>query len=133
MDFMLTLLYYLDCQIFSQLIHAIKSNKTKNITIANKLFDLGIKVWVFITPILPGITDVEEMIDALNPQIPVFLDKVRLDKDSKSSFEMLRFIENKYPNLYNIYADIIETGNDVYCDRIKDKYHNSDRVKFVFE
>ncbi len=117
----------------NQLNHATKSNKIKNITVANKLFDIGIKVWVFITPILPGITAVDEMIGAVNPHIPVFLDRVRLDKDSKSGFEMLQFIKNKYPNLYTLYTDIVETGNDVYYQELKDKYQNNDRVKFVFE
>lgn len=48
-------------------------NDNKNIKMANELYKLGIKVWAFIAPILPGITDVELMINSLHDDIPVYL------------------------------------------------------------
>ncbi|MNO70196.1 hypothetical protein D3C76_610700 [compost metagenome] len=54
-----------------------------NIQTANQLHRMGITVWVFITPILPGITDVDLMINAIDQDIPVFLDKVRLKRNTR--------------------------------------------------
>jgi DNA repair photolyase len=47
-----------------------------------------IETWVFITPVLPGITDVKTMVDALPENTPVYVDKLGLDLGS--AFEELR-------------------------------------------
>ncbi|WP_150272350.1 radical SAM protein [Paenibacillus tepidiphilus] len=102
-----------------------------NIQTANELHRMGIQVWVFITPILPGITDVDLMIHALDKDIPVFLDKVRLGK--RTRFTLEKFIGTNYPQLASTYKDIIDSNTDVYCDQIREKWCGDPRVKFVFE
>ena len=104
-----------------------------NIQTANLLQQIGINVWVFITPILPGITNVDLMINALNKGIPVFLDKVRLNRNTRPALTLECFIEKNYPHLAKTYKDIIYNNSDVYYEDIKEKWSNKERVKFVFE
>lgn len=103
-----------------------------NIQTANELHRMGVKVWVFITPILPGITDVDAMIEALDHDIPVFLDKVRIRQNTKPAVTMGAYIKRHYPHLVNVYDDIIHRDSDVYFEGIKEKWSNHERIKFVF-
>lgn len=110
-----------------------KSHTVKNIEVANTLHEQGIKVWAFITPILPGITDVNKMIRSLNKDIPVFLDKLRIEKDSIPAQKMLEYINNKYPKLKSIYEDIIFNDTNEYINELRNTWKNNPRVKFVFD
>ncbi|WP_019914639.1 SPL family radical SAM protein [Paenibacillus sp. HW567] len=101
-----------------------------NIQTANQLHRMGINVWVFITPILPGITNVDAMIDALDQDIPVFLDKVRLSRNTRPALMLERFIEKNHPHLASTYKDIIYNQSDVYYEDVKEKWSNNERVKF---
>ncbi|MFE4709792.1 radical SAM protein [Paenibacillus sp. NPDC056722] len=104
-----------------------------NIQTANELHRMGIRVWAFITPILPGITNVELMMNALDKDIPVFLDRVRLKKDTKPAMTVESFIHNHHPELANQYQDIIYNDADIYYDQVREKWSGDQRVKFVFE
>lgn len=117
----------------NQLSNLEKSHMVKNIEVANALHEQGIKVWAFITPILPGITDVNKMIGSLNKYIPVFLDKLRIEKDSILAQKMLEYINNKYPKLKSIYDDIIFNDTDEYINELRNTWRNNPRVKFVFD
>lgn len=109
-----------------------KSHTVQNIELANTLHEHGIKVWTFITPILPGITDVNKMIRSLNEDIPVFLDKLRIKKDSISAEKMLEYINKKYPNLKSMYEDIILNDTNEYINELRNTWKNNSRIKFVF-
>lgn len=109
------------------------SDQIENIELANQLHRLGIKVWVYITPILPGITDVEKMIDNLDADIPVFLDKLRLDKDSVPANKMLEYIDTNYPSLKHVYDRIVFQNDCEYIKQLRDIYKDNKRVKFVFD
>jgi DNA repair photolyase len=102
-----------------------------NIQTANELHRMGIKVWAFITPILPGITNVDEMINALDKNIPVLLDRIRIGKNNRPSLE--KYIGKNYPHLTSTYNDILNNNIDVYFDQIREKWSNDQRVQFVFE
>lgn len=117
----------------NQLSNVEKSHTIKNIEVANILHEQGIKVWAFITPILPGITDVNKMIESLNKDIPVFLDKLRIEKDSIPMGKMMKYINSKHPELKTVYEDIIFNERDKYIDELKNKWENNSRVKFVFD
>jgi DNA repair photolyase len=94
---------------------------------------MGVRIWAFITPILPGITNVELMMNALDKDIPVFLDKIRLKRETKPALTMERFINKHYPELANQYQDIIYNDADIYYDQVRAKWGGDKRVKFVFE
>jgi DNA repair photolyase len=103
-----------------------------NIRMANELARLGINTWVFITPVLPGITDVKTMVDALPENMPVYLDKLRLEAGSILAQRFFEHIRACYPDLASRYGALISTGVDPYYAELKEIYRNEPRVQFVF-
>jgi DNA repair photolyase len=87
----------------------IKDQKSlPNIIMANKLAERNINTWAFISPVLPGITDVKTMIDALQSTIPVYLDKLRLNFCKGFEQRFLDYIKLNYPGLLTQYLKIFE-------------------------
>lgn len=105
----------------------------RNINIANKLHNIGINIWAFITPVLPGITDVDSMINSLHIDIPVYLDKLRINPKNKSGDKMVCYIKEKFPQLEETYLEILYKDKNNYIDELKVKWANNSRVKFVFD
>ncbi len=103
-----------------------------NIRTANELARQGIQTWVFITPILPGITDVKTMVDALPVDMPIFLDKLRLDSNSAFKQRFFKHLIAYHPSLEARYRKIMQEGTDPYYQELKDLYQDDSRVKFVF-
>lgn len=117
----------------SQLSTFEQSHTIKNIEAANRLHEQGIKVWAFITPILPGITNVNKMIESLHNDIPVFLDKLRINKGTIPMEKMLAYVNLKYPKLKAVYEDIINNDQNEYIEALRNTWKNNSRVKFVFD
>jgi len=103
-----------------------------NIRTVNKLVQLGIPTWVFITPVLPGITDVKTMIDALPESVPVYLDKLRLEKGCAYEQRFFKYLKTDYPELEGRYRTLMQEGTDPYYEELKEMYRDEERVKFVF-
>ncbi len=103
-----------------------------NIRTVNELVRLGIQTWVFITPVLPGITDVKKMIDALPENVPVFLDKLRLEVDSAYKQRFFAYLSAHDPSLEPRYEKLMQTGSDPYYQELKEMYQHEPRVRFVF-
>lgn len=78
----------------SHLEEANKGAAHHNINIANKLYEAGISVRVFITPILPYIMNVEEMIIAIHQEVPVYLDKLRVFEKGNQNVKIYEWIKN---------------------------------------
>ena len=104
-----------------------------NILAANQLAGMGVNVWVFITPILPGITDVERMIGALDDSIPVYLDGLRLTPGSAGEQRFFRFLTAAYPNLEPRYRALVAEGTDPAYERLRETYGSDPRISFVFD
>jgi DNA repair photolyase len=103
-----------------------------NIRTANELARLGIETWVFITPVLPGITDVKAMIQALPEEMPVYLDILRLEPGSVSERRFFEYLRTCYPELEGRYRAMLREGSDPYYMELKELYQAEPRVKFVF-
>ncbi len=103
-----------------------------NIRTANELHRLGIPTWVFITPVLPGITDVKAMIAALPADMPVYLDKLRLEKDSTAGQRFFAYLDKDFPELAARYHLMVQEGGDPYYMELRQMYQDEPRVKFVF-
>ncbi len=103
-----------------------------NIRAANELARRGIITWVFITPVLPGITDVEAMVRALPETVPVFIDKLRLQAGTPSARRFFDYLKAHYPSLEPRYRALMAEGTDPYYAELKAAYENEPRVKFVF-
>jgi DNA repair photolyase len=101
-----------------------------NIVAAQELARRDINVWVFITPVLPGMTNVHGMIQALPDTVPVYLDKVRLSDPASQRF--FDYVKRTYPDLEARYRAIAATGTDPYYDELRVHYGDNPRVNFVF-
>ncbi len=103
-----------------------------NLRAANKLARLEIPTQVFITPVLPGITDVPAMIDVLPETLPVFLDKLRLETGSIAERRFFDYLKRYYPELELRYRALVRAGTDPYYQELFERYQNEPRVRFVF-
>ncbi len=103
-----------------------------NIRTANLLARMGIQAWVFITPVLPGITDVIAMIEALPADMPIFLDKLRMGENSAFKNRFFRYLNAHFPALTPRYRRLVEAGTDPYYQELSERYQDEPRVKFVF-
>ena len=104
-----------------------------NIALANKLHKSGVAVWVFVTPFLPHIIDDEYIINELNPNIPVFIDKLRIGKDTIQAKNMKRFISNQYPEYILHYEEIINNNDESYYNALENKYAGNNRINILFD
>ena len=73
------------------------------------------------------------MIESLNKDIPVFLDKLSIKKDSIPHQKMMEYINNNYPKLKATYEDIVFNDTNEYINELRDTWKNNSRVKFVFD
>lgn len=110
-----------------------KNENNINIEIANELAEQGIDVWVFITPILPYLMDIDSMISAIDPKIPVYLDKLRVMTKGNQNIKMYNWIQRNFPKYKYKYYDILFNGNETYYKDIYEKYKDNKRITFMFE
>ena len=91
-----------------------------------KLRENGIKTWIFLGPVMPHITEVEALADAIAEVKPeyVLVDRLRL---KEGMWERVRdFIEELKPELVCEYERIFQNGVEYYGDVFK-------KVKIRFE
>ena len=74
----------------------------------------GINTWVFLGPVMPYITDVEALVDAIAKVKPkyVLMDKLRLKEGVWDN--TIRFIEEFFPQYSKKYSDIFFGNEDFY-------------------
>ena len=99
---------------------------------ATRLHALGVTVWAFIMPVLPGITDVRKMMDALDKEIPVWLHKLQAEAHCPNGRRLLAFIRRHYPDLIPLYEHLVNRGDDVYYEQLKTELADNPRVKFPY-
>jgi DNA repair photolyase len=91
--------------------------------VANELKRNGINVITTVSPVMPGITDVEKMAAAL-PMIPVHIAKLDIRPNTLWGKKTLEYVQNEYPGLYEEYLEIAHTGMDPYFESLKKKYQD---------
>jgi len=95
---------------------------------ANQLSAMGFEVWATLSPILPEITDLDIVLKQLNPQIPVYIDSLQMEKDSIQARRTLEWINHDYPNLMELYKNIICSQDLSYFSELQKKYRDNPRV-----
>ena len=85
---------------------------------AMKVFhDAGVRTTCFISPIFPGITDAEAIIERVRNQCNlVWLENLNLRGDYKKV--ILDYIRQKYPQLVPLYDEIYRHGNRAYWEML---------------
>lgn len=114
-----------------QLKNEYAGNKNHNIEISNKLHEMGIKVWAFITPVMPYIVSANQMIEEFNKDIPIILDLLRVKKGSIQAMHIKKYINIEYPHLIDKYNEIIDEGSLEYYYDMKEKYKSNKQISFL--
>lgn len=88
---------------------------------AMKIFhDAGIRTTCFISPIFPGITDVEAIINQVKEQCNlVWLENLNLRGDYKKA--IFDYIRGTYPQLMPLYNEIYQYGNRNYWEALNSR------------
>lgn len=115
----------------SNINQAYKGKDNRNIHVANELKANGIDVWCFITPILPYIMNIDDMIEGLDQSIPVFLDRLRIMTGGNQDKKLLRWIDEKFPQYHNAYLKILYESDLSYYQEIYSKYKTDSRFTFL--
>ena len=81
------------------------------------LHEAGIRTTCFISPIFPGITDCEAIIDRVKDQCNlVWLENLNLRGSYRGV--ILQYIKEKYPQLTRLYEEIYSKGNRLYWEML---------------
>ena len=93
----------------------------------------GVNTWVFLGPVMPYITDVEALIDAIEAVKPKYLlvDKLRLKEGVWNS--VTGFIKEFYPELEGKYREIFLGKEDFYGKAFKEFKNICDRKALKYE
>jgi DNA repair photolyase len=116
----------------SQIERAGDSSKTENISLANELHRRHIKVWAFISPVLPGITDVHAIMRELPKEMPVWLFDLQQPIHKAVGRSVLAYVARRHPELINDYQMIIRGYPDPYYQSLRAEYSHDQRVKFPY-
>ena len=77
--------------------------------------DAGVRTTCFVSPIFPGITDVESIIERAKGQCNlIWLENLNLRGSYKAV--ILDYIREKYPQLLPLYQEIYQKGNCAYWE-----------------
>ena len=79
-----------------------------------ELREIGIKTWVFLGPVMPHITEVEALVDAIAAIKPdyVLVDRLRFKEGVRENVRV--FIQEFKPELINEYEKIFRGGGEYY-------------------
>ena len=104
-----------------------------NIHIANQLYKSGMDVRIFITPVLPYIMNLDEMIAAVHPEIRIFLDKLRVFEKGNQKQKLYDWVIREYPKYAREYFEILFEGDETYYFNLQKKYQAEERITFMSE
>ncbi len=111
----------------------VESSSHPNIEIANRFYEAGIPVRVFITPILPYIMDMDAVIGAIRPEINIYLDKLRVFKKGNQHTQIYARIQSEYPMYADNYHKILFEENEDYYQDLVRRYKNNKQIIFMTE
>lgn len=101
---------------------------------ANYLYAQGLEVWTTVSPVLPGITSLDSILRSLNPEIPIYVDSLRCEKDSVQAKKVMAWISAEYPQLEREYHSIVINQDSSYFDNLLVKYMDEKRIRtFPFD
>lgn len=99
-----------------------------SLRVANELHKNGISVCTTVSPVLPGISDVEKIAAAL-PGIPVHIAKLDIRPGTLWNEKTLAYIRENYPALLPQYEEIARTGTDPYFESLREKCGENSQLR----
>ena len=90
---------------------------------------MGLNVYATVSPICPGIIDLEPILEKLDTEIPVYVDSLQCAKDSIQENRVMEWIQRDYPELLGVYESILMKKDISYFEEILKTYGTDARVK----
>lgn len=95
----------------------------RRLTAMKKMYDSGISTACFISPIFPGITDIEAIFERVKDQCDyVWLENLNLRGPFKK--DIMDYIASKYPHLIPLYDSIYNKGDISYFKSLEQSAEN---------
>ncbi len=101
----------------------------RGIEAANRLVRSGLRVYATLAPVLPGITDLQAVLDALDSRIPVYVDSLQCGAGSIQGEKVRNWIRQDYPALQAEYDALLRNPDGAYFREILTRFGENDRVK----
>lgn len=92
------------------------SSISKRLEALEQLSQVGIKTYVFVGPIFPGITSIEQIVDKTEPFADFFCFE-NLNLRGAYKKRVLEFVDTYYPEHSNLYKDIYVNKNNEYWEQ----------------
>lgn len=108
----------LDEQFRADMDHAVSIER--RLIAMKQIYDAGIRTVCFISPVFPGITDFEAIFEKVRNQCDlVWLENLNLRGGFKK--DIMRYIKEKYPNLFPLYDAIYNKKDRSYFQMLEQK------------
>lgn len=75
--------------------------------------------------------NVDEMIAALDTNIPIYLDKLRVMTQGNQDKKIYNWIQKKYPQYKKEYERILFENDGAYYREIRQRYNADNRIVFM--
>ena len=95
-----------------------------------RLKDAGITVESIVSPVLPGITDLDEILAMIPDEVTVLVDRIRTGVNTPSHRRFLAFIKKHYASRYEHYAGIAD-GDSNCWQELLGPYLDGKRIKLA--
>ena len=96
---------------------------------ANLLHRSGIRTWATYAPIIPGVSDLDGVLEALDEEIPVYVEELLCKKGTTQARRVEKWVGQDYPGAYAMVKEMIEAQNYTYYNDLMKKYETNKRIK----
>ena len=94
-----------------------------------EVYAAGIRTICFISPVFPGITDIEAIIDRTKDQCDlVWLENLNLRGGFKA--DIMKYISDKHPDLVPLYDEIYNKKNRSYFEALENQVCSGNAMEY---
>ena len=78
---------------------------------------------------MPGITDLDQVLDSLRPDIPLYIDRFYMKPNSIQEIRLMEYLREKRPELMEEYRRLIREGGDAEYEALIRRCQGGGRVR----
>lgn len=95
---------------------------------ANLLHQNGIRTWATYAPVIPGISDLDGVLKALDGEIPIYVEELLCKKGTTQAKRVEKWVKQDYPEAYATVREMIETQNYADYNVLMKEYEGNERI-----
>ena len=95
---------------------------------ANLLHQNGIRTWTTYAPIIPGVSDLEGVLNVLDEEIPVYVEELLCKEGTTQAERVKKWVKQDYPEAYVTVREMIETQDYTDYNGLMKKYERNERI-----